>query len=179
MSYLKNLIKPNFKQDKKGNTLYYPSLFSQGFIIDSENKKNEIIKFYKKASILLPFFILTLLLGSFALLFIFGISPLFIIILASFASSLYEKKIKKMTKDLSKVEKLKIKSLSNIMAQSISLFTLIFMELVFTVFMIAIIISFIFNLKQKPIEFFIGITIIICFSICFITGKAIFIRLKN
>ncbi|MDE0091689.1 MAG: hypothetical protein OXN83_00195 [Oligoflexia bacterium] len=178
MGFFNQLIKPTFKEDDKGNIIYYPS-FHEAFIIDSKSKKNEIIQFYKKASVLLPFFILSLLLGSFAFLFILGISPIFIIFFASFAPYLYEKKIKKMTKDLPKVDKLKIKGLSNIIAQSISLFTLIFVELVFT-FLIAMIISFIFNSKQKPIEFVSSvIIIIICFSICFITGKAIIMRLKS
>ena len=181
MKLLNNLVKPIFKQDDKGNTLYYPSIFRQGFVIDSKNKKNEIIQFYKKVSVLSFFFILTLLLGSFLCIFIFNVTPLlFIILPVSFAGHLYDKKIKKMTEGFSKIDKLKIKGISNIMAHSISLFILILLELVL-IFLMSYIVSTIFRqLSTNLASFFYGIGIItILIYLSFITGKAILLQFKN
>ena len=186
MSFFKTLITPIFKQDNQGNTFYYPSFSHEGFIITSDIKKNEIIQFHKKISILPPFFILALLTGSFYPLFIFGISPIFIIFFASVVPHLYEKiyekKLEKITKGLTKIDKLKVKvtGLSNIMAHFVSLFTLL---LSFFVELFLIILLIVSTKKYEIVflstEFFIGIIFIVIFSyLFFITGKAIFIRYK-
>ena len=196
MSFFNNLIKPIFKQDDKGSTLYYPALYCEGFIIESKKQKNEIIQLYKKKSVILFCFLLILLIGSFSIffifsfeqqliLFIFGIELPIMILYHTFSYSLYQKKIEKITKGLTKVDKLKFTGLSNTIAHCVSLFTLLisfFVEL----FVIVTTIGFIKREKRyclPDIDFFgiiFGIIIIFMFIyLSFITGKAILIKFKN
>ena len=178
------MIQANFKQDDKGRTIFYPSVFREGYIINSKDKKDEIILFYKKLSVVFIFLILALLLGCFFFIFIVDLPPanIIIVFLAAFASSLHETQIKKITEGLEKTDKLKVTDLPNRIALSINPLTL-FLLLVIELFLISLgMISIIINIisKQLQPEFFIGIIFIAVFgSLFWYTVKIILLKYKK
>jgi hypothetical protein len=123
MGYFDGLTDAVFKEDSSGNTLFYPwGIFGAGFVIDSEEKKNQIRGLIKKIYIvMLPVLIITQATVGFWLnLALFSIFLIWYIFM-----------VKKISKDLPKSkDKLKLSESYKNSAKSHNLPILILLELV-------------------------------------------------
>lgn len=122
MGFFDDLADKVFKKDASGNTIIYPWLISgSGFIIDSEDKKNQIHGFYKKKyMIMLPAFIIIIILMAELEIW------LRLVLLAVYEVWDYFS-VKKVIKDLRKTEeKLKMSEFYANSAKSSNFPTLIF-----------------------------------------------------
>jgi len=118
MGYFDGLTDAVFKKDSSDNTLFYPwGIFGSGFVIDSEEKKNQIRGFIKKMYIvLLP--VIIIIQGTVGYWLYWVLLPVYFV--------WYIFMIKKITKDLPKsTEKLKISEAYKNSAKSHNLPTLI------------------------------------------------------
>ena len=123
MGYFDGLTDAVFKKDSAGNNVFYPwGIFGSGFIIHSEDQKNQIRNFYKTMyRMMLPaIVIIHVLVGVWLNLVLL---PIYI--------AWYHLRMRKITKDLPKtLEKLKISEAYKNSAKSHNLPTLIFLGLI-------------------------------------------------
>ncbi len=125
MGYFDGLADAAFKKDASGNNLFYPwGVWGAGFIIDSEDKKNQIRGFYKKMyMVMLPaIIIIHIVMGVWLKLVLLPVFCIWYYFIA-----------KKITKDLQKTKKkkkLKVSESCKNSAKSHNLPTLIFLELI-------------------------------------------------
>ena len=168
MGYFDGLTDAAFKKDVSGNNLFYPwGIFGSGFIINSEDEKNQIRGFFKKMyMVMFPSIIIIHMTVGFwlnlVLLPVYGIWYYF--------------KAKKITKDLRKTEeKLKVSESYKNSAKSHNLSTLIILEL----FSLGFVVLGLFVLQSGK-ELLVAYASIGFFGLCSIAiGFMIMAKIKN
>jgi len=122
MGYFDGLVDASFKKDSQGKDLFFPyGILSSGYVLESEEHKNKIRKFFKTTYvILLPTIVIVQIVVGFWLNLI--LLPIFYV--------WFYITIKKMTKDLQRSsEKLKTSEAYQNSARSHNLVTLVLLEI--------------------------------------------------
>lgn len=127
MGYFDGLVDASFKKDSQGKDLFFPyGILSSGYVLESEEHKNKIRKFFKTIYlVLLPTVMIVQIAVGFWLNLI--LLPIFYV--------WFYVTIKKMTKDLQRSdEKLKTSEAYRNSAKSHNLVTLVLLEIVSLLF---------------------------------------------
>lgn len=167
MSFFDSLTSGAFKKDSQNRNLFFPwGIFGSGFIVESEERLNQIQKSYNKMWIVM-------LLSFFTLLAVLGF---WVILLVPVCQAWQYFAIKKITKNLQRTtEKLKISETYKNSAKSFNLPLLILLELLSLVFVAAGV--WIIAIGERSFMAYASLGFISLCAVIF--GYVIFLKIKN